>query len=105
MFELEDQKTMFTGNNAKSLHVSFRDSLRKLRTDYVDLLYLHWWDWHTSIEEVMRALHALVIQGKVLYLVCPAFSSSDKSKCYSRVFRIHLRGLLPKPMRTHERTA
>ena len=30
---------------------------------------MHWWDWTTSVEEVMNALHNLVIQGKVLYLV------------------------------------
>ena len=32
----------FTGNSAKSLHVSVRDSLRKLRTEYIDILYVHW---------------------------------------------------------------
>jgi diketogulonate reductase-like aldo/keto reductase len=32
------------------------------------LLYLHWWDWTTGIEEVMDSLHILVEQGKVLYL-------------------------------------
>jgi aryl-alcohol dehydrogenase-like predicted oxidoreductase len=32
----------FTGNSAKSLHVSVKDSLRKLRTDYIDILYVHW---------------------------------------------------------------
>ncbi len=31
------------GNGAKSLHTSVRASLRKLKTDYIDLLYLHWW--------------------------------------------------------------
>ncbi|KAK9708095.1 hypothetical protein K7432_009828 [Basidiobolus ranarum] len=56
------------GNSAKSLHVSVQESLRKLRTDYIDLLYLHWWDYTTSIEEVMRSLNHLVASGKVLYL-------------------------------------
>jgi aryl-alcohol dehydrogenase-like predicted oxidoreductase len=50
------------------LHVSVRDSLRKLQTDYIDILYVHWWDQVTSIEEVMDSLHMLVEQGKVLYL-------------------------------------
>ncbi|ESK92255.1 aryl-alcohol dehydrogenase [Moniliophthora roreri MCA 2997] len=62
------QKVNYTGNNAKSMHVSINASLKKLRTDYIDLLYVHWWDWDTSIEEVMDALHVLVQQGKVLYL-------------------------------------
>ncbi|TFK21958.1 arylalcohol dehydrogenase [Coprinopsis marcescibilis] len=62
------QKINFVGNNLKSLHLSVNASLKKLRTDYIDLLYLHWWDWETSVEEVMHGLHNLVAQGKVLYL-------------------------------------
>ncbi|KAI9281735.1 putative aryl-alcohol dehydrogenase Aad14 [Umbelopsis sp. AD052] len=56
------------GNHKRSLHMSVRDSLEKLKTDWIDILYLHWWDWTTSIEEVMDSLHILVQQGKVLYL-------------------------------------
>ncbi len=48
---------------------SVEASLKKLRTHYVDILYLHWWDYSTSIEEVVNSLHNLVVQGKVLYLV------------------------------------
>ena len=50
------------------MHLAINASLKKLKTDYVDLLYLHWWDYTTSIEEVMNGLHNLVAQGKVLYL-------------------------------------
>ena len=63
------QKPSFIGNNTKSMHVSVKDSLKKLRTDYIDILYVHWWDFETPIEEVMNGLHNLVVQGKVLYLV------------------------------------
>ncbi|ESK89649.1 arylalcohol dehydrogenase [Moniliophthora roreri MCA 2997] len=62
------QKVNYFGNNAKSLHLSVEASLKKLRTSYIDLLYVHWWDWDTSIEEVMDALHTLVLARKVLYL-------------------------------------
>ncbi|EEB90432.1 hypothetical protein MPER_11362, partial [Moniliophthora perniciosa FA553] len=62
------QKVNFVGNSAKSLKLSVRDSLQKLRTDYIDILYVHWWDYETSIEEVMNSLHNLVVEGKVLYL-------------------------------------
>lgn len=58
----------YTGNSAKSLKVSVDASLKKLRTDYIDILYVHWWDYNTSVEEVMNALHNLVATGKVLYL-------------------------------------
>lgn len=35
-------KSNYTGNSAKSLHLSVKDSLKKLKTDYIDLLYVHW---------------------------------------------------------------
>ncbi|KUM66508.1 hypothetical protein ACN42_g581 [Penicillium freii] len=57
-----------TGNHKRSMVLSVRDSLRKLQTDFIDVLYLHWWDHTTSIEEVMDSLHILVEQGKVMYL-------------------------------------
>ncbi|KAL0060906.1 putative aryl-alcohol dehydrogenase aad14 [Marasmius tenuissimus] len=62
------QKVNYVGNNTKSMHLSVHASLKKLRTDYIDLLYIHWWDYDTSVEEVMDSLHNLVVQGKVLYL-------------------------------------
>jgi len=64
------------GNHRRSLHMSVRDSLKKLQTDYIDILYVHWWDNTCSIKEVMDSLHLLVLQGKVLYLGisdCPAW--------------------------------
>lgn len=61
-------KVNFTGNSTKSLHLSLEASLKKLRTSYIDLLYLHWWDFTTSIPELMQSLNALVLAGKVLYL-------------------------------------
>jgi aryl-alcohol dehydrogenase-like predicted oxidoreductase len=59
----------YSANHAKCLRVSVEASLKKLRTSYIDILYVHWWDWTTSVEEIMNALHNLVVQGKVLYLV------------------------------------
>ncbi|KAL4903651.1 hypothetical protein BDW74DRAFT_37241 [Aspergillus multicolor] len=56
------------GNHKRSLYMSLRDSLKKLQTDWVDILYVHWWDYTTSIEELMDSLHIMVEQGKVLYL-------------------------------------
>ncbi|KAI0708694.1 Aldo/keto reductase [Earliella scabrosa] len=62
------QKAQYTGNNVKSMLLSVEASLKKLRTNYIDILYVHWWDWETGLEEVMNGLHNLVTSGKVLYL-------------------------------------
>ncbi|QIW96585.1 hypothetical protein AMS68_002103 [Peltaster fructicola] len=56
------------GNSKRSMITSLRDSLVKLNTDFVDIFYVHWWDFTCSIPEVMDALHLLVLQDKVLYL-------------------------------------
>lgn len=56
------------GNHRKNLIQSVEGSLRRLRTDYVDLLYLHTWDFTTPVDEVVRSLDDLVRAGKVLYL-------------------------------------
>jgi aryl-alcohol dehydrogenase-like predicted oxidoreductase len=58
----------FSGNGSKSLHTSVEASLKKLQTDYIDLLYVHWWDFSCSIPELMLSLNNLVKSGKVLYL-------------------------------------
>lgn len=56
------------GNHRKNLIQSLELSLKRLRTDYLDLYWLHMWEFRTPIEEVMRALDDLVRAGKVLYL-------------------------------------
>jgi aryl-alcohol dehydrogenase-like predicted oxidoreductase len=56
------------GNHRKSMVGSVEDSLRRLGTDYIDLLYLHAWDSTTPVEEVLRAMDDLVRAGKVLYV-------------------------------------
>ncbi|MGN9842004.1 aldo/keto reductase [Nonomuraea sp. H19] len=56
------------GNHRKNLVLSLEQSLRRLRTDYIDLFWVHVWDRHTPIEETMRALDDVVRAGKVLYL-------------------------------------
>ncbi|RDW81562.1 aldo/keto reductase [Aspergillus mulundensis] len=64
----EPLQSNFVGNSFKSMTISVNNSLRKLQTDYIDVLYLHWWDFTTSVEEVMHGLNSLVTSGKVLYL-------------------------------------
>lgn len=56
------------GAGRKNIHASVEESLRRLRTPYIDLLWMHWHDRHTPIEETMRALDDLIRAGKVRYL-------------------------------------
>lgn len=56
------------GNHRKSLRQSLERSLKNLKTDYVDLLWVHAWDQLAPVEEVMRALDDAVRAGKVLYV-------------------------------------
>ncbi|MCA2507656.1 MAG: aldo/keto reductase [Microcystis sp. M54BS1] len=56
------------GNHRKNLFQAVEASLKRLGTDYIDLLWLHLWDSLTPIEEVLRAFDDLVRMGKVLYI-------------------------------------
>ncbi|KAL1967373.1 hypothetical protein VTN77DRAFT_3157 [Rasamsonia byssochlamydoides] len=62
------QESNYGGNGTKSMHVSIHNSLKNLQTDYVDIYYVHAWDFSTGIPELMQSLNTLVLQGKVLYL-------------------------------------
>lgn len=84
-------RSAFGGNNTKSLRVSVDASLRKLQTSYIDILYVHWWDFTTSIPELMLSLNDIVRQGKVLYLGVsdtPAWIVS-KANEYARGHGLH----------------
>lgn len=56
------------GNHRKSMFASVEASLRRLGTDYIDVLYLHAWDSLTPVEEILRGMDDLVRAGKVLYV-------------------------------------
>jgi aryl-alcohol dehydrogenase-like predicted oxidoreductase len=56
------------GNHRKSMVQALEGSLRRLGTDYVDVYWVHAWDFITPVEEVMRGLDDLVRAGKVLYV-------------------------------------
>ncbi len=55
------------GNSAKHLNTALEGSLRRLRTDYIDLYWLHVWDGVTPAEEVVETMANLVQAGKVRY--------------------------------------
>lgn len=56
------------GNQRKNMIQSVEASLKRLNTDYIDVLWLHTWDFMTPAEEVMRAFDDLIRAGKVLYI-------------------------------------
>jgi aryl-alcohol dehydrogenase-like predicted oxidoreductase len=58
----------FAGNSRKNLMRSVEGSLKRLNTEFIDLLWVHAWDGLTPVDEVMRGLDDLVAQGKVNYL-------------------------------------
>lgn len=55
------------GNQRKNMMRSVEASLKRLKTDYIDLYWLHIWDRMTPLDEVMRAFDDLVRQGKILH--------------------------------------
>ncbi len=63
------------GGSRRYLMQAVEDSLRRLRTDWIDLYQLHTPDPHTPIEETLRALDDLVRDGKVRYIGCSNFSA------------------------------
>ena len=63
------------GNSRKHIYDQVDVSLRKLRTDYIDLYQIHWWDPNTPIEETLRALDELIRAGKVRYAGCSNFDA------------------------------
>jgi aryl-alcohol dehydrogenase-like predicted oxidoreductase len=56
------------GNHRKSMVQAVEASLKRLKTERIDLYWMHIWDRITPVDEVMRALDDLVRQGKVLYV-------------------------------------
>jgi aryl-alcohol dehydrogenase-like predicted oxidoreductase len=76
------------GASRKSIAFNCEESLRRLKTDFIDLYWLHFSDPHTPIDETMRALDDLVRAGKVRYLgvsVTPAWRVVQAQ--YEAIFR------------------
>ncbi|TCU10452.1 aldo/keto reductase [Rhizobium sullae] len=62
------------GSSRQHLIAACEASLRRMKTDVIDLYQLHEWDGQTPLEETMEALDTLVRQGKVRYVGCSNFS-------------------------------
>ena len=64
-----DPSNPLSGGNGKSQMIrEVEKSLKRLQTDYIDVLYLHHWDTSTPVEEVMKSLNTIVQSGKVRYI-------------------------------------
>jgi aryl-alcohol dehydrogenase-like predicted oxidoreductase len=76
------------GAHRKGIIAACEQSLRRLRTDYIDLYWMHFSDPHTPIDETMRTLDDLVSSGKARYI---GFSDTPAWKCvqaqYEAIFR------------------
>ena len=69
-FALKDRQgdPNFAGNHRKNLMRSVKTSLERLNTEYIDLLWIHAWDFTTSPDELMRGLDDLIQRGLVHYI-------------------------------------
>lgn len=80
------------GMHRKNLRQSLDDSLSRLGVDYIDVFYVHWWDFSTPVEEVQRALDDAISSGKILHIGL----SDVPAWVVSRAQAFHdLRGLAP----------
>lgn len=57
-----------SGNQRRNMVRAVEDSLRRMGTDYIDLYYLHMWDFRTPVDEILRAFDDLVRAGKIVYI-------------------------------------
>ncbi|MEO8677662.1 MAG: aldo/keto reductase [Vicinamibacterales bacterium] len=80
------------GAGRKGIMAACEQSLRRLKTDYIDLYWMHFWDRHTPIEETMRALDDLVRAGKVRYV---GFSDTPAWKVAQAQTQAMFRGWAP----------
>ena len=89
---MEEGQPNSGGNHRKNMIESVEASLKRLRTDYIDLLGLHIWDFRSPLDEVMRALDDLVRSGKVFY---GAVSDTPAWKVAAANTMAELRGWTP----------
>ena len=82
------------GVSRKHIIASCEDSLKRLKTDYIDLYYIHGPDPISPLEETMRALDDLVRQGKVRYLGCSNLFGWQIAKAAGIAARMNLENLV-----------
>lgn len=78
------------GSSRQHLTASCDASLRRLKTDYIDVYHMHGMDARTPVEETLQALDDLVRSGKVRYIACSNFSAWHLMKSLSASERLGL---------------
>jgi len=87
-----DEAGVKQGGARRYILTAVEDSLRRLRTDWIDLYQIHSFDPRTPIEETLRALDDLIRQGKVRYIGCSNFPAWRVTEAH---WTAHARGLNP----------
>jgi aryl-alcohol dehydrogenase-like predicted oxidoreductase len=82
-FRMHDTDPNAKGSSRHHIMRAVEASLRRLRTDYIDIYHMHGFDAKTPVEETLRALNDLVSSGKVRYLACSNFSGWHLMKALS----------------------
>jgi aryl-alcohol dehydrogenase-like predicted oxidoreductase len=77
------------GTSRRHILMSVEQSLKRLQTDWLDVLYLHRWDEATPLEESLAALNTLVEQGKVHYAAVSNFSAWQTMKAVAEARHRH----------------
>jgi aryl-alcohol dehydrogenase-like predicted oxidoreductase len=89
-----DAKGEKSGTSRGYILRELEESLRRLRTDWIDLYQIHYPDPKTPIEETLRALDDLVKQGKVRYIGCSNFSAAQLNEAQKTAAEKKLTGLV-----------
>ncbi len=71
------------GSSRSHLIKQCEDSLRRLKTDYIDIYHLHGFDGNTPVEETLKTLDDLITAGKIRYIACSNFSGWHLMKSLS----------------------
>ncbi len=68
------------GGSRRNITLSLEDSLRRLKTDYIDLYFMHRFDPNVPLEETLRALDDMVKQGKILHIGASNYAAWQVAK-------------------------
>jgi aryl-alcohol dehydrogenase-like predicted oxidoreductase len=82
-FNLQPGNPNSGGNGRKNLYRAIEGSLKRLKTDYIDLLWVHAWDTLTPIDEVVHALNSLVESGTIRYIGLSDFPAWVVSRAHT----------------------